>query len=144
VRCCLLEHRGVFTPRQAFRLIISPQQELQEWVFPSVQPVEINPDNICQTYANVICAQKMHDSGKKPHRFALYHLLKADLYPLGERSFWYLKEDYKKEGHRLFSGVCWDRKRGNGFKLKEGGIRLDIKNNFFTVRVVKHWSRLLR
>jgi len=59
-------------------------------------------------------------------------------------AFQYLKRAYTKDGDRLFSRTCCDRTRGNGFKLKEGRFRLDLRKKFFTLSVVKHWQRLPR
>jgi len=53
-------------------------------------------------------------------------------------AFQYLKGVYKKAGEGLFTRACSHRKRSNGFKLKEGGLRLGKRNNFFTMRVVRH------
>jgi len=59
-------------------------------------------------------------------------------------AFQYLKGACRKDGGNLFRKTCCDRTRNNGFKLREGRFKLDIRKKFFTMRVVKHWNRLPR
>ena len=51
--------------------------------------------------------------------------------PGRSRSGHYLKGGCKKEGDRIFGRICCDRTWGNGFKLKEGWSRLDIRKKVF-------------
>jgi len=59
-------------------------------------------------------------------------------------AFQYLKGAYKQQGSQLFEKVDSSRTRRNGFKLKKGRFRLDIRGKFFTKRVTRCWNRLPR
>ena len=59
-------------------------------------------------------------------------------------AFQYLKGDYKLEGNQLFMRVDRDRRKGEGFKLKEGRLRLNVRGKFFSERVVRCGDRLPR
>ena len=56
----------------------------------------------------------------------------------------YLKGTYIQEGRKPLERADNSRTQGNGFKLKEGRIRLDVRGKFFTRRVVTSWNRLPR
>ncbi|PKU47403.1 hypothetical protein llap_2305 [Limosa lapponica baueri] len=79
-----------------------------------------------------------------PRELRLFSLEKKRLQGDLRAAFQYLKGAYRKDGEGLFMRESSHRTRGNGFKLKEGRLGLDIRKTFFTLRVVRHWKRLPR
>jgi len=79
--------------------------------------------------------------GDRLRKLGLFSMAKRRLQGHLIPSFQCLKGSGKKDEDRLFSRACCNRTRGNGFKLKQGRFRLDIRKIFFTIRVVKHWNR---
>jgi len=72
----------------------------------------------------------------------LFSLEKRRLWRHLRAAFQCLKGAYKKAGEGLLTRAGSDRTRGDGFKLKERRFSLDIRKNFFPMRVVRHWNRL--
>jgi len=78
-------------------------------------------------------------------------LRQLGLFSLEKRRLWgdltvafrYIKGAYQKARQRRFTKAWSDKTRGNSLKLKNGRFRMDIRNKFFMMRVVRMLSELV-
>jgi len=59
-------------------------------------------------------------------------------------AYTYLKGGCQDDGARLSTVVPNDKTRGNGHRLKHRKFQLNMRKNFFTLRVTEHWDGLSR
>ena len=72
--------------------------------------------------------------------FSLKKRLREDL----RNAYKYLQGGCQEDGAKLFPVVPSDRIRGNGHKLKQRKFQLNMRKNFFPLRVTEPWHRLPR
>ena len=83
-------------------------------------------------------------SEEKLRELGLFSLQKRSLQRDHRAAFQYLNRAYKKDRGGYFTRACGDRTRSNGFKVKVGRFRADVRKKLFTLRVVRHWDTLTR
>jgi len=91
-----------------------------------------------QWRATRITRKLEHLSYERLSELGLFNLKKSRLRGDFINAYKYLKGGCQEDGARIFSVVPSNRTRGKGHKLKHRKFRVNLRKNFFTLRVTEY------
>ena len=94
---------------------------------------------------NVSCIRKVFNFGSTQLSWILFTWIhRTDFEEKRSLAYNLFRGHQQGLGESLFTRAPLGVTRNNGHKLREGRFRLDIRKNYFTVRVARAWNRLPR
>lgn len=117
----------------------------------SKDPVPVTSQNVSPYTVSRLIVKISSCLPESMHARECRHLSQRQEYILVQKNrgdvinaYKYLKGRCQEDAAKLFSMVPSDRRNSNGNKLNHRKFHLNMKQNFFTWRVAKHWRRLPR
>jgi len=119
------------------------EYRVQFWT-PQFKKDEDLLETVQQRAAKMIRELQHHSYEESLRELDLFSLKKRRLRVDLINAYKYLKSGFQEDGARLLSVVPRDRIRGNRHKLKHRKFHLNMRKNFFTLRLTEHCNRLPR